>query len=176
MEPNYILFIVPTKQDDNTGQNNVADHASELKNEPMPLKRNCKKFYNLSSESKELEELQESSARVLESLDSRNHASVRHSLIDAITAVHESGPQKVVGKLRNIWSSILKARRAEFILKTIFPCQFLSMQAIGRLAFSNRCLKPSCRLAFSSGCFKASCRLAFSNGCVKPSSRLALSK
>jgi hypothetical protein len=80
MEANYILFIVPTKQDDNTGQNNVADHASELKNEPMPLKRNCEKFYNLS-ESKELEELQESSARVLESLDSRNHASVRHSLM-----------------------------------------------------------------------------------------------
>jgi hypothetical protein len=105
MEANYILFIVPTKQDDNTGQNNVADHASELKNEPMPLKRNCEKFYNLS-ESKELEELQESSARVLESLDSRNHALVHHSLIDAITAARESGQQKVVGELHNALKKI----------------------------------------------------------------------
>jgi hypothetical protein len=64
-------FIGPTTQDD-MGENDSTVHVSEVGNGPTPLKRNCDKFCNLSSESKELEELQESSVRVLESFKVRH--------------------------------------------------------------------------------------------------------
>ncbi len=42
----------------------------------------------------------------LNGIDSRNHASVRHSLIDAITAARASGQLKVVCELRNALKKI----------------------------------------------------------------------